>query len=112
MFSVGPWAHLLTGSIEENLIPYVMAYAACVGPQAAADMGFCPDRAPAPAPAPAAALLAATAATTASDAPQSSSSSPDSASTAASAFPTEGSDKPTSRPNGQRRHPARGRGSP
>ena len=50
VFSLGPWAHLLTGSFEQNLIPYVMAYSACIGPQAAD--GFCPDAAPAPAPAP------------------------------------------------------------
>ncbi|XP_034243154.1 alkaline phosphatase-like [Thrips palmi] len=51
IFSLGPWAHLLTGSLEQNVIPYVMAYSACIGPQAAE--GFCPDPDVAPAPAPA-----------------------------------------------------------
>lgn len=51
VFAIGPWAHLLTGSFEQNVIPYVMGYAACIGPQAAE--GFCPDPAVAPAPAPA-----------------------------------------------------------
>lgn len=51
IFGLGPWAHLLTGSLEQNVIPYVMAYAACIGPQAAE--GFCPDPDVAPAPAPA-----------------------------------------------------------
>jgi hypothetical protein len=50
VFSIGPWAHLLSGSFEQNLIPYVMAYSACIGPQVGE--GFCPDPAPAPAPAP------------------------------------------------------------
>lgn len=51
IFALGPWAHLLTGSLEQNVIPYVMAYSACIGPQAAE--GFCPDPDVAPAPAPA-----------------------------------------------------------
>ncbi|XP_018327222.1 membrane-bound alkaline phosphatase-like, partial [Agrilus planipennis] len=31
IFSKGPWAHLLTGVNEQNVIPHVMAYAACIG---------------------------------------------------------------------------------
>lgn len=31
VFASGPWAHLLSGVIEENVIPHVMAYASCVG---------------------------------------------------------------------------------
>lgn len=31
IFASGPWAHLFTGVIEENVIPHAMAYAACVG---------------------------------------------------------------------------------
>lgn len=31
IFAYGPWAHLLTGVVEENVIPYVLAYASCVG---------------------------------------------------------------------------------
>ncbi|KAK9744824.1 Alkaline phosphatase [Popillia japonica] len=31
IFAKGPWSHLLTGVIEQHLIPHVMAYASCVG---------------------------------------------------------------------------------
>lgn len=31
VFASGPWAHLLSGVIEQNVIPHVMAYASCVG---------------------------------------------------------------------------------
>ncbi|XP_049957900.1 membrane-bound alkaline phosphatase-like [Schistocerca serialis cubense] len=31
VLSRGPWSHLLTGVFEQNYIPHVMAYAACVG---------------------------------------------------------------------------------
>lgn len=31
VFASGPWAHLFSGVIEENVIPHAMAYAACVG---------------------------------------------------------------------------------
>ena len=31
IYSRGPMAHLLTGVIEQNVIAYVMAHAACVG---------------------------------------------------------------------------------
>lgn len=31
IFASGPWAHLLSGVVEQNVIPHVMAYAACVG---------------------------------------------------------------------------------
>ena len=32
IFSRGPMAHLLTGVKEQNFIAYVMAHAACIGP--------------------------------------------------------------------------------
>lgn len=32
VFSRGPWAHLLTGNYEQNVIPLVMGYAARIGP--------------------------------------------------------------------------------
>ncbi|XP_065095637.1 membrane-bound alkaline phosphatase-like [Ochlerotatus camptorhynchus] len=31
VFASGPWAHLFTGTFEQNYIPHAMAYAACVG---------------------------------------------------------------------------------
>ena len=31
VFASGPWSHLFTGVYEENAIPHMMAYAACVG---------------------------------------------------------------------------------
>lgn len=31
IFALGPWAHLFTGVVEQNIIPYAMAYASCVG---------------------------------------------------------------------------------
>nr|XP_022910110.1 alkaline phosphatase-like [Onthophagus taurus] len=31
IFATGPWAHLFTGSVEQNYIPHAMAFAACVG---------------------------------------------------------------------------------
>lgn len=31
VFALGPWAHLFSGVIEENVIPHAMAYAACIG---------------------------------------------------------------------------------
>ncbi|XP_018327253.1 alkaline phosphatase-like [Agrilus planipennis] len=31
IFARGPWAHLLTGVNEQNVIPHVMAYASCIG---------------------------------------------------------------------------------
>ncbi|XP_067647681.1 membrane-bound alkaline phosphatase-like [Eurosta solidaginis] len=31
VFASGPWAHLFTGVYEQNTIPHLMAYAACVG---------------------------------------------------------------------------------
>ncbi|XP_060521541.1 alkaline phosphatase-like [Cylas formicarius] len=30
IYARGPWAHLFTGVMEENVIPYLMAYAACL----------------------------------------------------------------------------------
>ncbi|XP_044003952.1 membrane-bound alkaline phosphatase-like [Aphidius gifuensis] len=32
IFSSGPWAHLFTGSIEQSLIPHLLAHAACLTP--------------------------------------------------------------------------------
>lgn len=31
IFALGPWAHLFTGVVEQNVIPHLMAYASCVG---------------------------------------------------------------------------------
>ncbi|KAI4455920.1 alkaline phosphatase [Holotrichia oblita] len=31
IFARGPWSHLLTGVIEQHVIPHIMAYASCVG---------------------------------------------------------------------------------
>lgn len=31
VFATGPWAHLFTGVIEQNVIPHTMAFAACIG---------------------------------------------------------------------------------
>lgn len=31
IFSRGPYAHLFTGVVEQNVIPHIMAYASCVG---------------------------------------------------------------------------------
>ncbi|CAH1956212.1 unnamed protein product [Acanthoscelides obtectus] len=33
VFANGPWAHLFTGTMEENVIPHLIAAAACVSPQ-------------------------------------------------------------------------------
>lgn len=31
IFARGPQAHLFSGTMEQNVIPHLMAYAACVG---------------------------------------------------------------------------------
>lgn len=31
IFAIGPHAHLFTGVVEQNLIPHIMAYSACLG---------------------------------------------------------------------------------
>lgn len=31
VYARGPWAHLFKGSFEQNAIPYILAYAACIG---------------------------------------------------------------------------------
>jgi alkaline phosphatase len=31
IWAVGPWAHLYQGTVEQNVIPHVMAYASCIG---------------------------------------------------------------------------------
>lgn len=36
VYAIGPYSHLFTGSIEENVIPHMMAYAACIGTGATA----------------------------------------------------------------------------
>lgn len=30
VFAIGPWQHLFTGSYEQNLIPHMIGYAACL----------------------------------------------------------------------------------
>lgn len=30
VFALGPWQQLFTGVYEQNTIPYIMAYAACI----------------------------------------------------------------------------------
>ena len=32
IYATGPWAHLFVGSIDNTLIPKIVAYAACMGP--------------------------------------------------------------------------------
>lgn len=31
VYASGPWSHLFTGTYEQNTIPHIMAYAACIG---------------------------------------------------------------------------------
>lgn len=31
VYANGPWAHLFTGVVEQNLLPHMMAYASCIG---------------------------------------------------------------------------------
>lgn len=31
VYAIGPWSHLFTGTYEQNTIPHMMAYAACIG---------------------------------------------------------------------------------
>ena len=31
IWAIGPWAHLFKGTLEQNVIPHIMAYASCVG---------------------------------------------------------------------------------
>lgn len=31
VFASGPFAHLFSGVLQQNTIPYLMAYAACIG---------------------------------------------------------------------------------
>jgi alkaline phosphatase len=31
IWAIGPWAHLYQGTVEQNVIPHVMAYASCIG---------------------------------------------------------------------------------
>ena len=32
IYATGPWAHLFVGSMDNTLIPNIVAYAACIGP--------------------------------------------------------------------------------
>lgn len=36
----GPWAHLFVGSFEQNVLPLIMSYASCIGP----NEGKCSNR--------------------------------------------------------------------
>lgn len=40
IFARGPYAHLFTGTMEQNVIPHLMAYASCVGKGATACENF------------------------------------------------------------------------
>lgn len=31
VFAVGPWSHLFSGVYEQHVLPYLIAYASCVG---------------------------------------------------------------------------------
>lgn len=31
IWAVGPWAHLFQGTLEQHVIPHIMAYASCIG---------------------------------------------------------------------------------
>lgn len=31
VWAAGPWAHLFQGTMEQNVIPHIMAYASCIG---------------------------------------------------------------------------------
>jgi hypothetical protein len=31
IWSIGPYAHLFQGVLEQNVIPHIMAYAGCIG---------------------------------------------------------------------------------
>lgn len=31
VYASGPWSHLFTGTLEQNVLPHFMAYAACIG---------------------------------------------------------------------------------
>lgn len=31
IWAAGPWAHLFQGTVEQNVIPHVMAFASCIG---------------------------------------------------------------------------------
>jgi len=31
IWAVGPWAHLFQGTVEQHVIPHIMAYASCIG---------------------------------------------------------------------------------
>ena len=31
IYGIGPWAHLFQGTVEQSVIPHVMAFASCLG---------------------------------------------------------------------------------
>lgn len=31
IYAIGPWSHLFQGTIEQNAIPHILAYASCIG---------------------------------------------------------------------------------
>jgi alkaline phosphatase len=31
LYANGPWSHLFTGVVEQNMIPHMMAFASCIG---------------------------------------------------------------------------------
>lgn len=31
IWAAGPWAHLFEGTVEQNVIPHIMAFASCIG---------------------------------------------------------------------------------
>lgn len=31
IWAIGPWAHLFQGTVEQNVIPHILAYASCIG---------------------------------------------------------------------------------
>lgn len=31
IWAIGPWAHLFQGTLEQNVIPHILAYASCIG---------------------------------------------------------------------------------
>lgn len=40
IFAIGPHAHLFDGVIEQNLIPHIMAYSACLGDYSNTDLCY------------------------------------------------------------------------
>lgn len=40
IFAIGPHAHLFAGVVEQNLIPHIMAYTACLGDYSSTDLCY------------------------------------------------------------------------